>query len=168
MAAWSAQHAETIEALLSHALTGRWVGVVGGTAPELTRGLGGGGTRELVVWQHQAANTHADCFYWSAHTQSITTMEAGVYEVGMGLWPPSPGLRAELQVDGRPAALASGTEAVGAGAAGAHGLPQSATRSEACGLVCITLLSLHAGAVITLATDYAAGPTKAYLGMRKL
>ena len=41
-------------------------------------------------------------------------------------------------------------------------------RSEACGLCCLTLLSLHAGAVVALAAEHAAGPTKAYLGLRKL
>ena len=157
MSAWSATHAETIEALLSHSLTGRWVGIVEA-----------GATRGVATWQHQAANTHSECFFWTANSQSVTTLEAGVYEVGIGLWPPTPGMHAELLVDGRPAALASGSEADGSAAANSHGLPLSTGRSEACGLVCITLLSLHAGAVLTLGVEQATKPTKAYLGLHKL
>ena len=173
MHAWSSSHSEVIEALLSQNLTGRWVGIVGGGSDGMSRdtfvvGRGAtGGAGVLVTWQHQAANTHADCFRWAAHTHAITCTEAGVYEVALGLWPPTPGLRAELQVDGRPAAIAAGGDAVGAGASAA-GLPQTATRSEACGLCCVTLLSLHAGAVLALAAEHAVGPTKAYLGVKKL
>ena len=98
-------------------------------------------------------------------TQGIIVNEAGVYEVAIGLWPPAPNLRVELQVDRRPAALADGAGGVGASPAS---LPSAAARSEACGLVCITLLSLHTGAVLSLVAEHTAGPTKAYLGVRKL
>ena len=79
----------------------------------------GDGAGTLVTWQHQAANTHADNFRWTAHTHSITCLEAGLYELSIGLWPPTRGLRAEVLVDSRPAAIAAGTEA--------SGLPQSAS-----------------------------------------
>ena len=101
MVAWSATHADTIEALLSQALTGRWVGVVGGGSENvvLSGNTPTGGAGVLVTWQHQAANTHAECYKWSPHTHAITVAEPGVYEVALGLWPPTPGLCAELQVD---------------------------------------------------------------------
>ena len=154
---WSTAHAETIEVLLSQALTGRWVGTVGGDAP--AGGAAGGG---LVRWLHQAANTHSDCFGWQEGTHELQVGEPGVYELGMGLWPPTPGLQAELRVDGLPAVLVGGAQA-------SVGLPKSeGGRSPACGLCCITMLSLNAGARLSLAASSAAGPAKAYLGLRKL
>jgi chromosome segregation ATPase len=154
---WSTAHAETIEVLLSQALTGRWVGTVGGDAP--TGGAAGGG---LVRWLHQAANTHSDCFGWQEGTHELQVGEPGVYELGMGLWPPTPGMQAELRVDGLPAVLVGGAQA-------SVGLPKSeGGRSPACGLCCITMLSLNAGARLSLAATSAAGPAKAYLGLRKL
>ena len=40
--------------------------------------------------------------------------------------------------------------------------------SRLCFLCCLTLLSLHAHATLKLATKRAPGPTKAYMGLRKI
>ena len=66
----------------------------------------------------------------------------------------------ELRVDGVPALL------LGESANSAPSLPSP--RGEAAGLCGISLLSLPAGAAITLAAEHAPGRTKAYLGLRKL
>lgn len=99
---------------------------------------------------------------WRARSgaRQVRTAEPGVYEVSVGLWPPTAGLRAELRVDGIAALLLGGDYT-----------PPPAPpppRSPACGLCCVTLLSLHAGAALTLAAEHAAEGTRAYLGLRKL
>ena len=114
-------------------------------------------------------------------SHAIVVLEPGVYEVAVGLWPPDSALRAELQVDGQTAAVIGGSEGggtvVGSGRTGrtsalwtpmASGLSDAPKRIEACGLCCLTLLSLHAHATLKLATKRAPGPTKAYMGLRKI
>ena len=56
-------------------------------------------------------------------------MEDGVYEASIGLWPPTPGLRAELRVDNQPAMLVGGGTVEGANAFGLP--PSNAARSDA-------------------------------------
>ena len=170
MQQWSAAHAETIEVLLSQALTGRWVGVVGQSAAVMPNEGGGGGAGVAVVsWVHQAANTHSDCFRWAEGVTEIKVVEPGVYEVGLGLWPPCAGLMAELRVDGLPAVLIGGSHAAGeALGMPPAGLQGEAHRSAACGLCCVTMLSLTAGNRLVLVAENASVPVKAYLGLRKL
>ena len=99
----------------------------------------------------------------TSHPSPLTQVrcaEAGVYEVACGLWPAAIGMLGELRVDGVPALL------LGESANSAPSLPSP--RGEAAGLCGISLLSLPAGAAITLAAEHAPGRTKAYLGLRKL
>ena len=48
------------------------------------------------------------------------------------------------------------------------GLQGEAHRSAACGLCCVTMLSLTAGNRLVLVAENASVPVKAYLGLRKL
>lgn len=176
MSQWSASHARTIEMLWSQALTGRWVGLVGGgggagglggtgpggygTSGNLVVGDGAiAGSGILVCWHEQAANSHESCFGWEPHAHEVRCAEAGVYEVAVGLWPATAGLLAELRVNGATALLIGEQPPA---AAMAH------PRGDAAGLCAVSLLSVQAGGVISVAAEHATVRTKVYLGLRKL
>jgi hypothetical protein len=115
------------------------------------------GAGVLVCWHEQAANTYEGGFGWIPRTHEVNCAAAGVYEVAVGLWPASPGLLAELRVNGATAMLLTEPPA-----ALAH------LGAEAGGLCAVSLLSLPAGAAVSLAAEHATRRTKAYLGLRKL
>ena len=174
MTQWSQAHARTIELLWSQALTGRWVGLVGGgggagglpgTQPggygshhNLVVGNGtSAGAGVLVCWHEQAANSHESCFVWTAHAHEIRCTEAGLYEATVGLWPPTAGLLGDLRVSGATALLLEEQRT-----------QMHHTYGEAAGLCAISLLSIPAGATISLAVEHTTLRTKAFLGLRKL
>ena len=161
----------------------------------------------FVSWQHQASNTHNECFKWEVSSQHTHTPHA----LGISSHPSPPFLLSSantailsrdrraraggLRGRGRPVAArlrpacgAPSRRADGGGhrrqrgrrdgrrlgADGAHlravdadgeRASDAPKRSEACGLCCLTLLSLHAHATLKLATKRAPGPTKAYMGL---
>jgi len=164
MASWTAEHARKLELLASQALSGKWIGLVGmggsavGGAVGSVVGSGAtAGAGVLVCWHEQAANTYEGGFGWTPRTHEVNCAAAGVYEVAVGLWPASPGLLAELRVNGATAMLLTEPPA-----ALAH------LGAEAGGLCAVSLLSLPAGAAVSLAAEHATRRTKAYLGLRKL
>jgi hypothetical protein len=157
---WSADHVEVLEQLLSHALSGRWIGTVGGGNTPKTVVVGSG-SGVLVSWHEQASNSHATCFGWRAHARELYVEEAGLYEVSVGLWPAVAGLTADLRVDTASVLVfkdEAGIELEGGGAAG----------GEVRGLCRVTMLSLPAGAAVSLAAESSMPRTRAYLALRKL
>ena len=164
MASWTAEHARKLELLASQALSGKWIGLVGmggsavGGAVGSVVGSGAtAGAGVLVCWHEQAANTYEGGFGWTPRAHEVNCAAAGVYEVAVGLWPASPGLLAELRVNGATAMLLTEPPAA-----------QAHLGAEAGGLCAVSLLSLPAGAAVSLAAEHATRRTKAYLGLRKL